>query len=367
MNLQEVEPNRHEDVAKNQHLVPQTYMKAWSYNGNKSVWVLDKEKVSMGWVSRNIEKINCINHFHDIMGGDIYTTEDALNEIFGVLKDFDIATEHGKLQSFEEMNVYFDEFEQWVISDKDGKVLSRKEKNILKECILQSRYTFVETEWCRQYENDWKGFIEIVEHKVRIIKELGEGTASLNIEDMRLLMTYFLIYDSRCKRENSILNSVMQVLKDALPEITELLQPEERIHSFNATMYDEIVHGFRIKVYDDWLHGRDDVLKKYVDQYLEHLSFDFLLTDDTDPFITSDTPAFMFVNKWGYKEHILVATPTMLITTVLTDDNKKFMVTKASKEDVLDYNCTIADNADILISKQNNIDIGTLLRIKDLE
>jgi len=128
MNLQEVEPNRHEDVAKNQHLVPQTYMKAWSYNGNKSVWVLDKEKVSMGWVSRNIEKINCINHFHDIMAGDIYTTEDALNEIFGVLKDFDIATEHGKLQSFEEMNVYFDEFEQWVISDKDGKVLSRKEK-----------------------------------------------------------------------------------------------------------------------------------------------------------------------------------------------------------------------------------------------
>ena len=109
------------------------------------------------------------------------------------------------------------------------------------------------------------------------------------------------------------------------------------------------------------------MLKKYVEQYLEHLSFDFLLTDNTDPFITSDTPAFMFVNKWGYKEHILVATPTMLLTTVLTDDNKKFMVTKASKEDVLDYNCVIADNADILISKQNNIDIDILLRKKDLE
>lgn len=122
MNLQEVGSNRHEEAAKKQNLVPQTYMKAWSYNGNKSVWVLDKEKVSIGWVSRNIEKINC---FHDIMAGDIYTTEDALNEIFGVLKDFDVATEHGKVQSFGEMNVYFDEFEQWVISDKDGKILSR--------------------------------------------------------------------------------------------------------------------------------------------------------------------------------------------------------------------------------------------------
>ena len=158
----------------------------------------------------------------------------------------------------------------------------------------------------------WKGFIETIEHKVRSIKGLEEGTASLNSEDMRLLMTYLLIYGWRCKRGNSILNSVMQVLKDALPEITELLQPEERIHSFNETMYDEVVHGFRIKVYDDWLHGRDGVLKKYVKQYLEHLSFDFLLTDNTNPFITSDTPAFMFVNKWGYKEHILVATPTML-------------------------------------------------------
>ena len=38
------EPNIHPDVAINQHLVPQCYMREWSYNNGNSVWVYNKEE-----------------------------------------------------------------------------------------------------------------------------------------------------------------------------------------------------------------------------------------------------------------------------------------------------------------------------------
>ena len=80
-----IQASTHPEVAKNQHLVPQTYMSAWSYNNGDSVWVYDKnnakhpDKNGIPAVrSRSIEKINCINNYHDIKAGDFFTTEAAL-------------------------------------------------------------------------------------------------------------------------------------------------------------------------------------------------------------------------------------------------------------------------------------------------
>ena len=56
-------PKLHPEVAINQHLVPQCYMRQWSYNRNKSVWIFDKnakldgEKTDWRIESKKIEKI----------------------------------------------------------------------------------------------------------------------------------------------------------------------------------------------------------------------------------------------------------------------------------------------------------------------
>ena len=66
-------PRTHSDVAVNQHLVPQCYMREWSYNGGRSVWVFDKtqqynEQVpeASDWIiiSRKADKINAIDNFY---------------------------------------------------------------------------------------------------------------------------------------------------------------------------------------------------------------------------------------------------------------------------------------------------------------
>ena len=44
MNIEIPKANTHRDVAKEQHLVPRTYMRKWSYNNSDSIYVFDKNK-----------------------------------------------------------------------------------------------------------------------------------------------------------------------------------------------------------------------------------------------------------------------------------------------------------------------------------
>lgn len=77
--------NTHSDVAKEQHLVPRTYMKLWSYNDSDSVYAYKKEKSDKGIHPANVEKINYIVGYNDIKAGDIFMPEEALEEIFGFI------------------------------------------------------------------------------------------------------------------------------------------------------------------------------------------------------------------------------------------------------------------------------------------
>lgn len=44
MNIVIPKANTHSDVAKEQHLVPRTYMRQWSYNNTDSIYILIKDK-----------------------------------------------------------------------------------------------------------------------------------------------------------------------------------------------------------------------------------------------------------------------------------------------------------------------------------
>jgi hypothetical protein len=63
----------------------------------------------------------------------------------------------------------------------------------------------------------------------------------------------------------------------------------------------------------------------------------------------------------GFKEHILVATPTMLITTAKTDNIRKYIVSVLNPDEVLQYNQRIAQACDLLILPDSNKDISLLL------
>ena len=92
-------PQLHPEVAVNQHLVPQCYMREWSYNGRNSVWIYDKathfnskhpEQSDWSITSTKTDKINSLDYFHDTRAGDFYMPEEGLDELFGFLTPYTI-------------------------------------------------------------------------------------------------------------------------------------------------------------------------------------------------------------------------------------------------------------------------------------
>jgi hypothetical protein len=345
------------NVAKNQHLIPQTYLRNWCYSKN-SVWTINKKDNPSLICTRNIEKINSINFHYDIKAGDLYTTISSLEYIFGFLDDYEISFEGIKLDH-KGMNEKYLDFDHWFINKPDGRPANKTERNIIKDTLQRSRYTFIETEWSRQYENSWSTFIIEIERKVITI-EAG-GKEYLSSAEMELLMKYLIMFDWRSKSSNSILNEILDLFCELMPEFQGVeIQNKDRIHKEDRTIIEEIRNSFCRKAYYEFLNDTG-TMKTYFDSYRQQLTFAFCITDLGNPFITSDNPAFMFTNKNNWKEHVFVVLPTLLLTTCRTDEKGAFLVSKLSAEDVLYYNKVIAHNGELLILPNDKMNISELL------
>lgn len=127
----------------------------------------------------------------------------------------------------------------------------------------------------------------------------------------------------------------------------------------DETFYDQIKHASLIKTYVEYLCSDSGWMKIMEADFSQKLKPVFLLTDDENPFITSDMPAFMIDNDYGSKDYLFVATPTLLIRYL----NKSIdcaTTNKLSADDVLYYNRLIAKHGDTLIIKDENYDVRGL-------
>lgn len=129
----------YDDAAKNQHFVPQTYMRAWSYNDSDSVWVYDKKNKfakdcvdpegSDSWKleSRDVEHINCIKYFYDFKAEDIWIPDEGIKHIFGFVFDngYSVSLEKIDVQQNKVVQILstpaelyqsYSYYEDWIIS-----------------------------------------------------------------------------------------------------------------------------------------------------------------------------------------------------------------------------------------------------------
>lgn len=362
MNIEIPKANTHRDVAKEQHLVPRTYMRKWSYNNSDSIYVFDKNKREKGVQPANVNSINYIVGFHDIKAGDVFVPDEALEELFGFLmRQCKVIHEDCKLDSLRKMNDKFYDFDNWVIYDLDGVRATRKEKNKIKQVILQSRYTFIETEWCYQYEDNWVQFIDMIEKKIRNSNlRVHREPQNLSKVELVKLMEYILIYDFRNVKGNAWIN---QIIDDIFPEeLAEIEIPDnERVHKFNKTIGDEVKYEVRIRAFYEYLCKRNGKIRLMLNNYLETMGIRICLTTIENPFVTSETPSMIVKNIDGLYEHIFVATPTMLITTYRTDNIEKYVVNNLKRKYVNRYNKYIVRNSDLLITNKSDMDFEKLM------
>lgn len=362
MNIVIAKANTHSDVAKEQHLVPRTYMRQWSYNNTDSIYIFNKRQKEKAVQPANVNSINYIVGFHDIKAGDIFVPDEALEELFGfVSRQCKVIYEGRELDSLRKLNDKFWDYDKWEIFDLDGVKATRKERNEIRRVILQSRYTFIETEWCYQYEDNWIQFIEQIERKVRSgnLKVLIKPQVLSNDELIKL-MEYILIYDFRNIKGNAWINHVIdEIFPEELAE-TEIWD-KDRVHKFNKTIGDELKHEVRIKSFYEFLHKKSGKIKLMIDNYLDTMGIRVCLTTKDAPFITSETPSMVIKNIDGLYEHIFVATPTMLITTYKTNNLQRYMVCNLKRKYVNRYNKYIARNSEILITNKADIDFEKII------
>lgn len=385
----------YDNAAKNQHFVPQTYMRAWSYNDTDSVWVYDKKNRlakdnaepegidSWKLESRDVEHINCINYFYDFKAEDMWIPEEGIKHIFGFVFDegYNVSIEKvdakqnkvvQMLSTPEDLYKNYFDFEDWKVNKPDGTAAERKIRNQIRKRIEQSRYSLTEVEWSRQYENEWSKFIRGLEEKARTIKQSvqkykGKGDIAHNQslvkgEDLDRLLSYLIMFDWRTDKGNQYVSSILDSIASMTSEIMlmDIGDEKERPHYDDKTVIEQIKHEYMRKQCYLFLTGQHSMMDTVMEQYKEHLTIAFYLTDKKNPFITSDNPSEMITREDGFKEHIFVATPTLMISTYKKNGEGSFVINSLYPSSVVEYNKYIAQVSDIILVPNEEFNVRGL-------
>lgn len=139
-----------ETQAKYHHLIPQTYMAAWSRgNGTLKIEFKDNPGVT---VERNKESIAGITDFHTIKAGMPICTQADTDEFFASCMPYVVSYEGKVIYDTQELNNIYWDFDNWSITKKDGSLVRKKHIRIE---IDKVKIKDIEANWSTNYENSW--------------------------------------------------------------------------------------------------------------------------------------------------------------------------------------------------------------------
>lgn len=342
-------------------------MKAWSNNPNAKhprVYVYDKMPANSGISSKKIEDINYIDLTYDILPGDVYTNQTALDAMFGFLDSYSISYANKKLSSHKDFNRCYFDFDKWHIEDSLGNPVSDSIRKSIKDKLESAHFSFIEDEWGKQYESKWNFFITDFETRLRSIDRTKSCTSIVTQDDLDKVMTFFLIFDFRSDSRNDFINECLHdsidKLREALPEVDDIIPESERNHLNEKTFVEQIERGFYRETFYKFLSSHDGPLKLTLDANRNHLGFQFCLTDIGNPFITSNNPAFTNVNTDSLKEKIFIATPTMAIVLLKTEEPNKVCISLVNSDGARKINKDVYKNNVQLILPDKSFDIESI-------
>lgn len=304
--------NKHEDTATNQHLVPQCYMREWSYNPKQtSVWLYQKDKnvaetdiedICIVHDSKPLKKLNSIDNYYDLKAGCYFMPQEALDEIFGPTMHLNVTLDGINLDTEKKRNEKFGLYDEWVVTDSTGIELTEDEKEQLEKYFDEARFVFIENEWNYQYENNWRTYIKEFQNKIIQTNngvgcnKSGEKTiCSLITADMiSEIVKFLIVFDIRGFLSDEYINEQIDSIFDILPsEVFDMdLEPKDRMHPMETTVRECFRHQFILHLCYDILKGNQmsGIARTIWESYKEHLVPRFCLTDINHPFVTSEKP-----------------------------------------------------------------------------
>ena len=326
-----------ETKAKYHHLIPKTYMSAWS---RKNGTLRGEFKNNPGvFVERNKENIAGITDFHSIKVGMPICTQADTDTIFASVLPYTVTYEGKVLHDTLEMNKLFYDFDKWEITRANG---TRARKRQIRHEIEQVKIKDIETNWSKKYENAWPSQVAVIEDK--ILNANADFTPAF---DRDYIMRFFTALDWRGFTSNAQFESTLSLLCHDILKLGDIHIPEdERLLPSLATAAEEMRHNLLLQYYRQYLNDTG-VIYQAAMANLMHTSFHFLVSDGPTTFITSDTPAFVYKQPDNTLVGLLPITPKILMVQGKnTDNDGSYYITHITEDAVNYYNRIICDNAE---------------------
>lgn len=231
----------------------------------------------------------------------------------------------------------------------------------------ESRYTYIETQWSRQYENNWRKDITALEQKLLTLKAQPQtGTlanSTVTADDLNAIIEYMTIFEWRCRDGYWAFNDVLDTLASIVPEIINApIPPAEtanQLHAEDVTFKDQIRHQLLLKNYDGHLRDNSGSLEEVININKAKLSPCFCLTESAHPLITSDKPVYIRLRSDNQLEYVFVARPTLLVP-LGRGDKTEFLIRNLTSDEVDTYNKATAAQGNLLIVPSNTFPISKL-------
>lgn len=323
--------------AKYHHLIPQTYMAAWS-RGNGTLRVEFKNNPGV-IEERNKERLAGITDFHSIKAGMPICTQADTDLIFASVLPYTVSYDGEVIQDTLKLNRLFYDFDSWGITRPDGTSVSKKK---IRHEIEQVKIKDIEANWSEKYENAWSTHVSIIKEKI-----LNASTDSIPAFDREYIMKFFTALDWRGFTSNAQFESTLLWLCHDIMELGDIEIPEEdRILPSLKTAEDEMRHNLLLQYYRQYLNDTGVIYQAALAN-LKHTSFHFLVSDGPTMFITSDTPAFIYKRPDNALVGLLPITPQILMVQGKnTDNDSSYYITHITDEAVQNYNKVIRENAE---------------------
>ncbi len=323
--------------AKYHHLIPQTYMSAWS-RGSGTLKV--EFKNNPGTIEeKNKDNIAGITDYHSIKAGMPMCTQADTDLIFAAVAPYTVTYEGKVISDTLELNKVFYDFDNWIITRGDGTPVRKRR---IRNEIEQVKIKDIEANWSVKYENAWSNQVSIIEDKI-----LNASTNTIPAFDCEYIMKFYTALNWRGFASNAQFESTVTWLCRDIMDLGNIAIPkEERLLPSLTTAEEEMRHNVLLQYYRKYLNDTG-VIYEAAMASLKYTSFHFLIANGPTKFITSDTPAFVYKRPDGALAGLLPITPQILMVQGKnTDHDDNYYITRITDEAVKHYNEIICEKAD---------------------
>lgn len=225
-------------LAKYHHLIPQTYMAAWS-SGNGTLRIEFKNNPGV-IEERNKEHIAGIKDFHSIKAGMPICTQADADLIFASISPYTVSYDGEIIRDTLKLNRLYYDFDKWKITRPDGTLVSKKK---VRDEIEQVKIRDIEVNWSEKYENAWSTHVSIIEKKI-----LNTSANSIPAFDCEYIMKFFTALDWRGFISNAQFESTLSWLCHDIMKLGDIDIPEKnRILPSLKTAEEEMRHDLLLR------------------------------------------------------------------------------------------------------------------------